>query len=281
MPSGNYRTVSPGYLRTMGIPILRGRGFTAEDRTSGPSVVIVNESLVRRYFADEDPIGNSLAIHSGNAACPCEIVGVVADVKQGDLEDENQVGYYLPTTQSVWRTRSVVARTTVSASAAIGMMRQAVSSIDPTLAVYSVQTLEERLADAVAQPRFNMVMLVVFASVAVLLAMVGIYGVMSYNVSQRTSELGVRVALGAGASKIAWLVVGRALALAGVGIVLGVGAAIGTTRFLSTMLFGVDPLDAGTFGAVIALIVAVAALAAYIPARRAAHVDPITALRGE
>ena len=137
------------------------------------------------------------------------------------------------------------------------------------------------MGDAVAQPRFNMVMLGIFAAVAVVLAMVGIYGVMSYNVSQRTKEFGVRVAMGANATRITWLVVGQALLLAGVGVTLGVGGAYGTTRFLSSMLFGVDPLDTATFGGVIVLIFGVAGLASYLPARRAARIDPVTALRGE
>ena len=281
MPGGNFRVVSQDYFRTMGIPMLRGREFLRTDNATAPAVVIVDEALVRRYFPDEDPIGQSLDIKSGDAACPCEVIGVVADVKQGDLTSENQPGYYLPASQATWRGRTVVARTTLEASTAIAVMREAVSSIDPNLAVYDVQTLEQRLADVVAEPRFNTILLGIFAAVAMVLAMVGIYGVMSYNVSQRTQELGVRVALGADAGKIMLLVVGRGLALAGVGVAIGLAGAYGTTRFLSGMLFGVDPLDPATFGMVVGLILAVAALAAYLPARRAAHVDPVTALRGE
>ncbi len=273
--------VSQDYFRTLGIPMLRGRGFLPTDDATAPAVVIVDETLVRRYFPGEDPIGQSLHIRSGDAACPCEIIGVVADVKQGDLASENEAGYYLPASQATWRGRTVVARTTLETYAAIAAMRSAVLSVDPSLAVYDVQTLEERLADVVAEPRFNTILLGIFAAVAMVLAMVGIYGVMSYNVSQRTQELGVRVALGADAGKIMLLVVSRGLALAGVGVAIGLAGAYGTTRFLSGMLFGVDPLDPATFGVVVGLILAVAALAAYLPARRAAHVDPVTALRGE
>ena len=281
VPSGSFRSVSPGYLRAMGIPLLRGRGFAASDNASAPSVVLVNESLVRRYFPNEDPIGQSIDIQSRDASCPCEIVGVVSDVRQRGLTDEHSPGYYLPNAQTGWRTQIVVARSTLTANATISAMRGAVASVDPSLPVYNIQTLEERLADAVAEPRFNTVLLSIFAAIAMTLAIVGIYGVMSYNVSQRTQELGVRVALGAAAGKIMLLVVSRGLALAGVGVAIGLAGAYGTTRFLSGMLFGVDPLDPATFGAVAGLILAVAALAAYLPARRAAHVDPVTALRGE
>ncbi len=278
-PTGNMRIVTVGYLPTMGIPILRGRGFTAIDHANAPSVVVVNESLVRTYFSDEDPLGQSITVGSGNANCPCEIVGVVRDVKQQGIADDLQPGYYLPASQASWRSRVIVARTSVDAGGAIAAMREAVAEIDPDLAVYQVQTMTERLADAVAQPRFNTVMFGIFALVALVLAMVGVYGVTSYGVSQRVHELGVRIALGAGSTTITWLVVGRALALAGIGVGVGLAVAVGATRFIGSMLFEVSPFDVATFGTVAIGLAAVAALAAYLPARRAAKLDPVTALR--
>ncbi len=279
MPSGNMRIVSVDYLPTMGIPILRGRGFTSIDHANAPSVVVVNESLVRTYFPGEDPLGQSITVGSGNANCPCEIIGVVRDVKQQGIADDLEPGYYLPSTQASWRSRVIVARASVDAGAAIAVMRQAVAAIDPDLAVYQVHTMTERLADAVAQPRFNTVMFGIFAVVALVLAMVGVYGVTSYGVSQRVHELGVRIALGAGGTTITWLVVGRALALAGIGIGVGLAVAVGATRFMESMLFEVSPFDVVTFGTVAIGLAAVAALAAYVPARRAARLDPVTALR--
>ncbi len=278
-PTGNMRIVTVEYLRTMGIPIVRGRRFTAIDHANAPSVVVVNESLVRTYFPDEDPLGQSITVGSGNANCPCEIVGVVRDVKQQGIADDLQPGYYLPASQASWRSRVIVARASVDAGAAIAAMREAVAEIDPDLAVYQVQTMTERLADAVAQPRFNTVMFGIFALVALVLAMVGVYGVTSYGVSQRVHELGVRIALGAGSTTITWLVVGRALALAGMGVGVGLAVAVGATRFIGSMLFEVSPFDVATFGTVAIGLAAVAALAAYLPARRAAKLDPVTVLR--
>jgi putative ABC transport system permease protein len=280
-PTGNFRVVSPDYFQTLQIPILRGRGFTSADRSDAPAVIVINQSLAQRYFPDQDPLGQSLVVQSGDAACPCEIVGVVGDVKQGGLADETTPGYYLPQLQSIWRTQSLVARTSLPASTAIRALRAAVRQVDPGLAVYQVQTLEERLADAVATPRFNSVMLALFAAVALILAVVGIYGVESYNVSQRVRELGVRAALGADGTMIGRLVVGHALATGGAGVAIGLATAVWATRLLETMLFAVRPLDAGTFAGVAILLVGVTAPAAYIPARRAARVDPMTALRAE
>lgn len=278
-PTGNMRIVSIDYLATMGIPILRGRGFTPTDHANTPSVVVVNESLVKQYFPDEDPIGRSITVGSGNTNCPCEIIGITRDVKQQGIADDLQPGYYLPSTQANWRSRVIVARASVDPAAAIAAMRQAVAEIDPDLAVYQVQTMTERLADAVAQPRFNTVMFGTFAVVALVLVMVGVYGVTSYGVSQRVHELGVRMALGAGGTTIMWLVVGRALALAGIGVGVGLAVAVGATRFIESMLFEVSPFDFVTFGAVAIGLAAVAVLAAYVPARRAARLDPMTALR--
>ena len=278
-PTGNMRIVSMDYLATMGIPILRGRGFTSADHANSPSVVVVNESLVRSYFPDEDPIGRSITVGSGNTNCPCEIIGIARDVKQQGIADDLQSGYYLPSTQAFWRSRVIVARASVDATAAIAAMRQAVAAVDPGLAVYQVQTMTERLANAVAQPRFNTVMFGVFAVVALALAMVGVYGVTSYGVSQRVHELGVRIALGAGSTSITWLVVGRALALAGIGVGVGLVVAVGATRFIESMLFEVSSFDLATFATVAIGLAAVAAVAAYVPARRAARLDPVTALR--
>ena len=278
-PTGNMRIVSLDYLSTMGIPILGGRGFTIADRAGAPSVVVVNESLVRTYFADEDPIGQAIDVGSGNANCPCMIIGVAGDVKQRGIADDLEPGYYLPSTQASWRSRVIVARVSVETGAAVAAMRQAVAEIDPDLAVYQVQTMAERLADAAAQPRFNTVMFGIFAVVALMLAMVGVYGVTSYGVSQRVHELGVRIALGAGGTTITWLVVGRALALVGIGVGVGLAVAVGATRFIEGMLFEVRPFDVATFATVAIGLAAVAAVAAYVPARRAARLDPVTALR--
>lgn len=271
--------ISEGYLRTMGIRLLRGRGFTNADRADARRVVLVSESLAREYWPGEDPIGQRI---SGPARDEWEtIVGVVADVKFDSLTADNPTALYRPLDQGNVGVMSVVARTTADPELFVENLRKIVASIDPDTPVDDIRTMKQLLATSVAQPRFTMLLLAIFAVVALILGGVGIYGVIAYTVNQRTQEIGVRMALGARREDVLWLVVRQGATLALIGVGTGIAAALATTRVLRSLLYGVSTTDVPTFVAVPLILIAVAMVASYIPARRAAWVDPMIALRGE
>jgi putative ABC transport system permease protein len=269
--------VSPDYFRTVGIPIVQGRGFTDQDRARAPWVVIINEAFARRHFAEQDPIGERISFWGQSR----EIVGVAQDVKFRGLSRETRQGWYAPMQQIPFGAFSLVVRTDEELGNIVPLLQQQVSAIDRDLPVSGATTLEAQLTAWVAQPRFNMLLLGLFAGVAVILAAVGIYGVMSYAVSQRTHEIGVRISLGAKAGDLLKEVVGQGLALAGIGAAIGLAGSLLFTRALSSLLFGVGTTDVPTLALVAMTIGAVAAVATYVPARRASKVDPMVALRGE
>jgi putative ABC transport system permease protein len=277
-PRADYRGVIPDYIRTMGIPLIRGRLFDDFDGNEGREVTIVNQALARRYFPDQDPIGKVLRMAM---AGDLEIVGIVGDVRHGGLQAEVRPELYVPYRQLPLSDMTIAAYSTLDADQVTALIEEELVAMDPELAPIEVVTIEELLAQSIAQPRFNMAMLVGLAICAALLAAVGIYGVVSYSVVQRTGEIGVRMALGASAGDAMALIVRQALWVVGLGVVLGVAGALGASRFIAGLLFGVAATDPATYLAVGAIVIVLGALAATIPARRATAVDPVIALRDE
>jgi putative ABC transport system permease protein len=289
-PVAQHRPVSEGYFQTMGIPLLGGRQFDERDNPDAPGVMIVNEALARRYFPNEDPVGKRITTTSRQygplgrvmpASLEMEVVGVVGDEKNSSLSKTAEPAIYFSHRQFAYRSMSVVVRSTAAPLSLANAARNEVWAIDRNLPVSNVKTMEQRLGDAIAQPRFSALLLGLFAALALLLAAVGIYGVISYMVEQRTREIGMRMALGASAGDVLKLVVGRGLALTLAGVALGVLGAFGLTRLISGLLYGVKTTDPLIFAAMPALLALIALLACYIPARRAAKVDPMIALRHE
>jgi putative ABC transport system permease protein len=274
--------VQPNYFQTMGIPLLQGRAFTAQDGRDSPRVAIVNETFVKRYFPNADPIGKRFTFGDGGPnARWIAIVGVVRDTKRQGVDQPIRIESWMPLAQSPARSMEVVLRTTGDPLALGNAAREAVWSIDRDLPIPRMQTVEQNLSTRVAQRRLNMLLLGLFASVALVLAAVGIYGVMNYTVTQRTNEIGIRVALGAQTRDVLRLVVGEGMILALLGVVIGLVMTFAFTRLMASLLFGVSASDPLTFAAIAALLFGVALLACWIPARRATEVDPMVALRYE
>ena len=274
---------SPGYFRTAGIPLLRGRALTAADRSGSPQSAVINEEAAHRYFASEDPIGRRLIMgfDGDSAAARYDIVGIVGNVKHLDLRAAAEPAIYRAQAQAPEGAMDVVLRTSEPPMAVVPDVRRVVSALDPNLPIEEVRAVDDAVAASVSQPRFYMLLLSIFAGVALLLAAIGIFGVISYGVTQRTREIGVRVALGAEPASVLRLVVRGAATLAAIGVGMGLLGAWAGTRLLSKLLYGVAATDPLTFVVVAAVFTAVALLAAYLPARRATKIDPIVALRAE
>ena len=283
-PSGHgplveYRFATPDYFRAMGIPLVTGRFFTEQDQQNSEPVLIVNQTFARRLLPDEDPLGKRVLNFGPNGA---RIIGVVGDVKQYGLTSPVRPELFMPYTQGLWaRTMTVVARTTSDPAKLTSMLREAVQGVDPDQPIYGVQIMEDVISGSLSSQRLNMVLLGIFASVALILALIGIYSVMSYTVTQSTREIGIRMALGAQARDVLKLVVGHGLALTLIGVALGVAAAFLLTRLMSSLLYGVTATDPLTFIVVPAVLILVAVVSCYVPARRATRVDPMIALRYE
>jgi predicted permease len=281
-PSIRLDAVTPGYFRMMSIPLLRGRTFNDRDTASSLPVVMVNEAFARKYFPRGGVIGKRIrpTISVGSTLPWREIVGVVGNTKLGGLAENFQPEYYLPFAQfPVFNT--IVLRTQVKPLTLVPAARTVIASMDKNVPVYDVSTMENYLASSVARSRFSTLLLGLFGGLALVLSAIGIYGVVSYSVSQRTHEVGIRIALGAGRQDVLQLVLRQGMVLALIGIAIGIAVALGLTRFLSSLLYGVKPTDPVTFIAVSVILAGVALLACYIPARRAAKVDPVVALRHE
>jgi putative ABC transport system permease protein len=278
-----YIFVTPGYFRTMGIPLLAGRTISERDDAEAPPVLVVNQSMANRFWPDEEPVGQRLSFE-GPEGPWYEIVGVVGDTRQTGLDEPMQGTMYAPYTQNTWnwmRWMSLVLRTDVEPMSLASAARAEVREMDPDLPVLQLRTLEEQVADSVADRRFSLLLLGSFATIALALAAVGIYGVMAYAVSQRAREIGLRMALGARMGEVVALVIRQGMRLVVTGIGLGVAGAFLLTRWMESLLFGVAATDPLTFAGVSLVLAIVAFLANLIPALRASRVDPITALRYE
>ena len=279
-PSANYRVVSPNYFQAMGIPLVRGRAITDRDVDKAPLVAVVDQKFVERHFPDKDPIGQGIDIGNGTDGF-YEIVGVVGSVRDASLDTNPAPTMYVPYNQDPFSGMWVVARTTGDPAALSTTVRQTVQGIDRTLPAFAMTPLATAVSDSVAQRRFSMLLLGLFAFIALFLAAVGLYGVVAYSVSQRTQEIGLRMAIGAQRTDVLRLVVGGGMKLAVAGVAIGIACALGLARLVATMLFEVTPFDPASYSATALVLLAVAALACYVPARRAMRVDPIVALRQE
>jgi predicted permease len=275
----NVRIVSPDYFRTMGIPLLNGRYFDDHDTKGAPETVIVDQALAERFWPNENPLGKRL--QRGGSNSWRTVVGVVSDAKQYSSEREPPIAVYFPFEQYVARSMFLVIRTGPDPAQMIAAITKDIQALDPGMPVFDVNTMDQRLHVSLARRRFSMFLLGAFATIASVLAAIGIYGVMSYSVIQRTHEIGVRVALGARPENILTLVVRQGLALAITGTGAGLLGAFLLTRVMSSLLFEITAADPLTFFAASLLLAAVSLLASYIPARRAAKVDPVVALRCE
>jgi putative ABC transport system permease protein len=286
VPLGPLLFVNETYFSTLGAPLLRGRFFTERDDDKAPDVVIINETLAKQYFSGVDAVGRRLK--NGGPERPIGpnnkwniIVGVVGDINYSGLDAPPEPVVYYPFRQATTNNQYVVIRTSMNPRSLEPAVKAAVAGLDKDLPVVNVRTMDELMTEAVAPPRFRTVLVSIFAIVGLLLAAIGIYGVMAYAVTERTHELGVRMALGADRGDVLRIVLGEAAWLAAAGVGLGVAGAFGATRLIQNLLFGVTPTDATTFAGIAALLVATAMVASYLPARRATRVDPMVALRYE
>jgi putative ABC transport system permease protein len=274
------RSATPDYFNALGLRLLRGRNFTRADVADGPKVAIISRGLAKRLYGEADPIGRRIG--NGNAKDPQwrEIVGVVDDMRAAGLANDIPRELYMPSTQWTNGVQTFVVRGAVPVLSLVPSIRRAVLSVDPTLALSNVSTIEQSIDDSQAMSRFTTWLLVLLGATGLVLAAVGVYGVVAYVVAQRTHELGVRMALGASGGTVQWMVVRQGLLLAAVGVAVGVLASLVAARALRTMVFGITAHDPTTFVVVAALLALVAVFASYVPARRATRIDPHVAHRG-
>ncbi|MGH9704924.1 MAG: ABC transporter permease, partial [Candidatus Acidiferrales bacterium] len=274
-----YRQASPDFFQTMRIPLLNGRTFSPQDKIGSQPTVVINQSTANQYFPGQSPIGKHL--HISSDLIDREIIGVVGDVKFSALTAPNFPEMYLPLSQVPWPLTTLVVRSDSNSTPLIAAVRQKIAEIDSDLPIAGIQSMNDIVASSVAQPKLLTQLVGLFAVFALLLAAIGIYGVMAYSVARRTQELGIRMALGAQPGDILRIVLGQGMRLVLIGLLLGIAVSFALTRLLSSLLFGVSTTDPWTFGIVALVLVAVTLLASYIPARRAMQVDPIIALRYE
>ena len=275
------RYISPDYFRAIGIPLRQGRFFSDQDRDNSVPVVIISEAMARRFWPGENPIGKRLTPSFHSQQGPREIVGVVGDVKTSGLDVDASAMMYMPFKQAPMPFMSFVVRTASNPESLIQPVSRAIYSIDKEQALTNVETMEQVLRKSMSSRRFNMTLLLTFAGVALMLAAVGVYGVMNYTVTLRRRELGIRMALGAQKTDVLRLVVGQGLTLTLIGVAAGLLAAYGLTRLMASLLYGVTATDYLTFGSVSVVLIAVGLAASYVPARRATKVNPTIALRAE
>jgi len=283
-PSGSnavqYTAVLGDYFGAMGIPVLQGRSFGEQDDAQPARVIIVNAALARRYFPGESPIGKKIGIYFKNGR-EREVIGVVGDARHSGLDKESPPQVYVPFGQNPSQHLNLVVHSDAESGPLVSAVRGAVRSIDRDQPIDRITTMPELLSQSVAQPRFYTGLLTSFAVIAFALAALGIYGVVSYTVTQRVHELGIRIALGADKRDVLKLVLGKGMVLTLAGLAIGLGGSLALTRLISGLLFGISPTDPPTFAVVTLLLMGVALLACYVPARRATKVDPIVSLRCE
>ena len=283
-PTGNELIVSPGYLSALGVPLLSGRRLTAADGADASAVTVISQALARRYFASVDPVGARIRMGGGaiDADAPwVSIVGVVADIRNDDLGAPPEAQLYRPLAQQPRRAMSLLARTTGEPDALVAALRQQIQIIDPEQPIFAVQTMSQILFGDTSGSRIVIGVLGVFAFLALVLAAVGIYGVVSYTATQRTREIGIRMALGAGTGDVLRLVLGQGMISVAAGMVVGLAISLAVTRLVAGILFQVSPTDPVTFGGVTLLLGGVGLLASLVPALRAGRLQPVAALREE
>ena len=284
LPNAHFRVVASDYFATMKIPVLTGRAFTEHDDAAATPVIIINEAFAQKHFPGENPLGKHLkpGIGLGEGKKWHEVVGIVKNVKhRQSLGRAYEPEYYLPHAQMPFNSMNLVIRTKGDPRTLVSALQPTVNSLDKNVPVFRIKTMEQYLGTAVAQPRFNALLLALFAGLALLLTALGLYGVMAYTVAQRTPELGLRIALGAQTGAVLKLVLRQGLALTAIGLVIGLGAAIALTRLLRSLLFGITSTDPLIFAGITLLLTLVAIAACWVPARRATKVDPMIALRNE
>jgi putative ABC transport system permease protein len=294
VPVMQYRSVDGDFFRAMGIHLVSGRGFTASDTRDAPPVAVVNSTFARRFWPNQDAVGKQLSADPPDSLFPPNVVppgyrivwytvvGVVDDARYGGLAQQAEPTVYAPMTQGDWSTSmSVAVRTSVDPLTLVTPIRRELAQLDNALPMADISTMDDIVSTSVAQPKLESVLLALFAALALLLATVGIYGVLSYSVTQRTREIGVRMAVGADKGRVLRMVVRDGLRLAVLGLAIGLALALLATRLLSGMLFGISSTDPATYAAITVILFVVAILASYIPARRATNVDPMIALRTE
>jgi putative ABC transport system permease protein len=284
-PSADFFTTGVGYFRAMGIAVVKGRDFDDRDKHGATPVIIITETFARQQFPNEDPIGKrihpGISSIDGEDSTMREIIGVVGDVRNRGLNTEPRAAYYVPQTQIPFSQMVAVVKTTSEPRSLISAVTNEVAAMDQDIPLFGMKSMEEYLSASVAAPRFNTTLLSIFAVVAFVLTIVGLYGVMSYSVAQRTNEIGIRLALGAQSRDVLWMVVKQGSVLIGLGLAIGLLGAYAATRVIASLLFGVTAKDPVTFAAVALLLGGVALLACYVPAWRATKVDPMEALRCE
>lgn len=279
-PQANVFAVTAGYFETMGMSVRMGRGFARFDAADAPQTVVINETLARRYWPDENPVGQRMTYY-WDRAITCEIVGVVNDVRHRNLDAPPPPAFYRPHQQHPTSFMGLAARVDAVTSDLNGTLRQAVRHIDPSQPVIDMQLMTQRLSRSLARQRFTALLLGIFAGTALILAVIGLYGVMTYLIGQRNREIGIRMALGAQRNDVLALVAGGSMRMAGIGISIGLAGAFGLTQFLSGLLYGVSPLDPITLISAVGLLGGAALFAGYWPVRKAAQIDPVIALKDE
>jgi predicted permease len=281
-PGAGYRVICPNYFRTMGIRLVSGREFAEQDSQNAPDVIVINEAMARQFWPDEDPLGKRIKLGAFNSGNPwLTIVGISQDVKEGGLDRRPFPIFFRPYSQAAWPVMTVVVRTASSPTSYINPIKQALARVEPDRAASGIRTMDEVIYDSLGSWRFPMLLLLAFSFVALTLAAVGISGVVSFSVSQRTREIGIRMALGARKGDVIRLVLNRSMVAALIGVSVGLAASFALTRFLTGLLFEVKPMDPMVLGSVTLILAGVAFIACYLPARRATKVDPMVALRQE
>jgi predicted permease len=276
-PTSRMMHISDGYFQTIGARIIAGREFAPTDRADGPSVIMINEAFAKHWFPGENPVGKSVGIYPASA----QIIGVVADIRQSSLAEPARETIYQDNMMNGRVKVALIARTAGEPLTMARKLREAIWSVDKEQPITSIETFDDVVSESMARPRLLTVLLGSFGALGLILGALGIYGVLAYLVNERQREIGVRIALGAPASSVLWMFVGRGLALTAAGVGIGIGGALLLTRFMSGVLYGVKPTDPVTFAGVGTILIGVAALASWLPARRAARLDPVAALRSD
>jgi putative ABC transport system permease protein len=277
--SAGYSQISGGYFGTMGIPVLRGRDFSDADQSGSPAVVIVDETFVKNFKLGSDAVGKHIGV--GDGTTDAEIIGVVRDVKRLDIAQSPQGEMYRPFRQNCWGYMDLVLRTRRDPADVLRAVRAEVDGLDKNLPIQNSRAMTQLVASSVADRRLSVQLLGGFSGIALLLAAIGLYGVLAFTVAQRRREIGIRMALGAQRADVLWLVLRQGMAMAMAGVVIGLLGALALARFLGSLLFEIKPSDPVTFAIVPLVLAATALLACWLPARRAARVDPMVALRSE